>query len=182
MSESKANTKTDMNTSTRRNDDSEPAVEQGSPTVDLYCAISRPDFGTRYHWALVTNHREQTDKQQWYVFHAIQEKDGGPYVRNQRQGHPRECLKHVQSLKFLGQMRTDRWDCLTRAIPTIMVPGEAGTWSCQDYVIEIWGLLQKDGVIDDATWNQGYEELLPHYGQDFDGKIEESDEDDEQRD
>ncbi|KJZ69839.1 hypothetical protein HIM_10767 [Hirsutella minnesotensis 3608] len=132
--------------------------------VDLYCAIYVPAFGNYYHWAFAMNHRQT---RRWHLFQVIQEEQGGPFIRNQRQVDPSSSASCLQPLNYLGQMRVNCWDWLIQAVPAIAVPGEAESWNCQDYVMEIWELLLENGVIDEAAWNHGYQAMLPYYGQDF---------------
>lgn len=47
--------------------------------------------------------------------------------------------------------------------------GEALSWNCQDYVMEIWDMLQASGMISEETWQVGRERMLPYYGPDFGG-------------
>ncbi|RDA91391.1 hypothetical protein CP533_6915 [Ophiocordyceps camponoti-saundersi (nom. inval.)] len=135
-----------------------------SQLVDLYCAIYMPVFGNYYHWAFAMNHRQT---RRWHLFHVIQEEEGGPFTRNERQVDPSSSSSCLQPLNHLGQMRIECWGWLIEAVPAIVVPGVAEPWNCQDYVIEIWELLLEYGVIDEAAWNHGYQAMLPYYGQDF---------------
>lgn len=135
--------------------------DKDSQATDLYCAVYTPTFGNYYHWAFAMNHRPT---RQWQLFQVIQEEEGGPFIRNQREVNPSNSSRCLQPL-LLGRMPASRWDWLIRKVPTIPVPGEGESWNCQDYVVEIWELLR--GVIGEAAWNEGYQEMLSYYGQDF---------------
>ena len=72
----------------------------------------------------------------------------------------------------MGQMHSGWLDTLVEQVPNIPVPGEAQSWNCQDYVLEIWDFMLQVGMIDQVTWTQGKEVLMPYFGQDFGGEAE----------
>lgn len=134
--------------------------------IELYCAIYTPEFGNYYHWAFAT-HNQQT--RQWYIFEVVQDEQDGPFSPEQHQTDPRNSRRCHRPLTPLGFMDPGWWDTLIQQIGTIQVPGEAASWNCQDYVMEIWDIMRFDGMIDDNTWYGGRENMLPYFGPDFGG-------------
>ncbi|KAG6262109.1 hypothetical protein E4U49_003361 [Claviceps purpurea] len=153
----------------KKGESSKPGKD--SQAVDLYCTIYPPQFGNYYHWAFAMN---QGAKKRWETFQVVQEEEDGPYIRNRCQVDPRNSSTCPQPVRliFLGQMHAKSWDWLIEAIQDIPVPGEAASWNCQDYVLEMWALLLEAGEIDDATWSYSHNLMLPYYGPDFGGQEE----------
>ncbi|KAG7123534.1 hypothetical protein HYQ46_009814 [Verticillium longisporum] len=148
------------------------------PLVDLYCAIYTPHFGNYYHWAFAT-HNQATS--QWHLFQVVQDEQDGPFRPEGRQTNPTNSERCHQPLTFLGQMHPGWWDTLVQQIGMIQVPGEGLGWNCQDYVMDIWDALQAGQMIDELTWYEGREEMLPYYGQDFGGDADEESEEYEEQ-
>lgn len=67
-------------------------------------------------------------------------------------------------------MHVDNWDWLIEAVRELPVRGEAASWNCQDYVLGIWEMLLEAGVIEHDVWSNGYDLMLPYFGQDFGGQ------------
>jgi hypothetical protein len=162
---SKPNKKTSKKESVVTNKQGESSKRtKASEHVNLYCAIYTPQFGNYYHWAFAMNHPA---RRRWKLFQVIQEEENGHFIRDARDVNPNDSSSCQKPLIFLGQMFADYWDWLVEAVPYIPVPGEAQSWNCQDYVVEIWEQLLHHEVIDDESWKYGYQAMLPYYGPDF---------------
>lgn len=62
------------------------------------------------------------------------------------------------------------WDTFIGTLRTIPIPGEGLSWNCQDYVIDIWDAMLAGEMINEETWAEGKERMLPYYGQEFSGQ------------
>ncbi|KAM6508374.1 hypothetical protein FALCPG4_018241 [Fusarium falciforme] len=139
--------------------------------LNLYCAMYTPRFGNFYHWAFAL-YRPST--QTWLLLEVTQEDPESPFVPEARQVDPRSSRRCLQPLTYLGQMNAGWMESLEEMVEQIPVPGEAASWNCQDYVMDIWEAMLGYGMIDQDTYNEGYNRMLPYYGQDFGGEEEEN--------
>jgi hypothetical protein len=138
--------------------------------LQLYCASYSPYFGNFYHWAFSVF---DPASEQWHVFEVIQDVENGPFRPEHRPVNPQKSIRCRRPLTLLGHMDPGWWDILVQQIGTISVPGEAESWNCQDYVIEIWEVMMESGMVDHQTWYNGKETMMAFYGQDFGGGDEE---------
>ncbi|KAG6215061.1 hypothetical protein E4U34_005887 [Claviceps purpurea] len=169
----KTNTKKSIKNESPKSDKKGESSKNGknSAVVELHCAMYRPQSSKRnfYHWAFAIKQAVKSGKHRWQIFQVAQEKPDSPYKRNMRQVDPTSSTTCLKPLTLLGQMTADYWDWLIEAVEEIPVPGEADSWNCQDYVLEIWELLLDEGAINKDTWTEGYDPMLTCYGQDFGG-------------
>lgn len=96
-----------------------------------------PYFGNYYHWALALN-KDGTDN--WHIFQVVQETEGGPFSTSYLLTNPTRSARCLTPLTYLGKMHGDWWNTFNETIRLIQVPGEADSWNCQDYVIDVWDL------------------------------------------
>ncbi|KAI0390879.1 hypothetical protein F5Y17DRAFT_38026 [Xylariaceae sp. FL0594] len=144
---------------------------------DIYCAIARPHFGNYYHWALAL-HDTANDK--WETFHVVQATEDGPFERKKMEEDPRKAMDCVFFLR-LGQIAARRCACLSRSITGIPVPGEGALWNGQDYVMDIWEMARDSRMVNEETWYEGKRAVLPYYGPDYGGQMNDSGSQDEER-
>ncbi|GJN70096.1 hypothetical protein PLICBS_004148 [Purpureocillium lilacinum] len=143
------------------------AVNTGSSSLlKLWCAIYYPQFGNYYHWAFAVS---DTADSAWHIFEVTQEVQDGPFTAVHRRTNPTRSQRCVQPLTYLGQMHEGNLSPMINQIRQITVPGEALSWNCQDYVIEIWDALLGAGIVSPETWQSGRAQMLQYYGQDFGG-------------
>ncbi|KAH8157313.1 hypothetical protein CIB48_g10930 [Xylaria polymorpha] len=133
--------------------------------VDLYCAIYIPQFGNYYHWAFATHNPAGG---QWSLFQAVQDFLDGPFQPERLEIDPRDSSRCLP-LVYLGQMNAGWGPSFIDAVGRIAVPGDALSWNCQDYVMDIWEMMWNMGMIDEGTWSTGKMSMMPYYGQDYGG-------------
>ena len=139
--------------------------------ISLYCVISTPFFGNFYHWDFATY---DPNTQQWFVLGVVQEEEDGPFNYEKRYQNPLDTTPG--RLLFLGQVRPVCRDTLMRDIGLIQVPGEAASWDCQDYVMEIWEIVREYKMVDDDRWWESRRKMVRYFGQDFGGEDSEREE------
>lgn len=144
---------------------------------DVFCAIYNPldGAGNYYHWALALNERGTSN---WSIFQVVQAVADGPYTVDYREANPMNSRRCLQPLTYLTTIQGGWWGTLANLVNQIQVPGEAASWNCQDYVIDIWGGMYNEGIITQDTYNSGMEAMTPYYGPDFGGEpdVEEEEE------
>ncbi|KAK3175439.1 hypothetical protein K4F52_010269 [Lecanicillium sp. MT-2017a] len=131
--------------------------------LNLYCAIYTPHFGNYYHWAFAVSDLAGVD---WHIFEVVQDVQDGPFTPAHRMVNPMNSRRCRQPLIYLGQLHVGWWETLVNNIYE-MRPGEALSWNCQDYVMEIWDMMCSVGMIEQSTWQYGRAAMMPYYGQDF---------------
>jgi hypothetical protein len=143
---------------------------------NIYCAVYTPEFGNYYHWALAVY---KIATREWHIFQVVQETEGAAFSANHRRANPTDSRRCRQPLTYLGRMHIGWWSTLREKIRMIQVPGEAVSWNCQDYVMDIWSVMKYFEMITDETWQTGKESMMPYYGQDYGGEDEDEEEDEE---
>lgn len=140
--------------------------------LQLYCALYVPQFGNYYHWAFAIN--DET-AQTWRVFEVVQDENDN-FRPNSLRGNPLRSDRCLQPLTWLGAIYANWLDVLESRIRDIRVPGEALSWNCQDYVMEIWDIVGEHEMVDRQTYEHGRQNMMPYYGQDYGGQEEELEE------
>lgn len=128
--------------------------------IEIYGAVYTPAFGNYYDWALAM-YNPSTNA--WLVFQVTQEPDGGPFVPQITQRDPRSAPRCITPLMSLGYVEEAWMVQLEQLIYGIQVPGEAASWNCQDYVLEIWEAMMECGMISSDTWQAGRDSMMPYY-------------------
>ncbi|KAI0399464.1 hypothetical protein F4802DRAFT_612135 [Xylaria palmicola] len=146
-------------------EDRKSEKESSDAYVDLYCAIYAPSGGNCYHFAFVTFNPEEG---RWSIFEAVRNVANGPLRPHRLEIDPRNSVRCLP-LESLGRMNAGWVPTFIDAVGGITVPGEADSWNCQDYVMEIWKMMLDMGMIDERTWSTGKATMLRFYGPDFGG-------------
>jgi hypothetical protein len=105
-----------------------------------------------------------TDK--WSTFQVVQEIEDGPFQPERVDVDPSNVMNCLP-LVHLGQMDAGWCSSLINGIGRIPVPGEAASWNCQDYVMEIWEMMRNMGMVDEEAWSIGKAAILIYYRQDY---------------
>ena len=147
--------------------------KQDDNLLNLWCAIYHPREGNYYHWAFVVSNTANRD---WDLFEVVQESTYGTFTPVHRKTNPMDSRRCLRPLTALGQMHRGWWETMAEGIRGVPI-GEATSWNCQDYVIDIWDMLLSSGLISEETWCEGKTQMLPYYGQDFGGGGDGDDED-----
>jgi len=141
---------------------------------NMYCAVYTPEFGNYYHWALAA----EVDGN-WSIFHVVQAFEGASFGAEMRQTNPRNSNR-CHRLVSLGEIHRGWWNGFLTGVASIPVPGDAVSWNCQDYVMDIWGLMWAEGMITAEMYSTGRTNMIPFYGQDFGGDEEHEEEEEEE--
>ncbi|KAK4034958.1 hypothetical protein C8A01DRAFT_48787 [Parachaetomium inaequale] len=126
-------------------DAGERFVEERKPAyLNVYCAVYAPHFGNYYHWAFAISNPPADE---WHLFEVAQDRADGPFRPEYRRVNPTNSDRCQLPLTLLGQMHSGWLSTLVEHISVSQVPGEAQSWNRQDYVMEIWEIMQQTGMV-----------------------------------